>query len=286
MEIEIISVGSEILLGDIVNTNAQYIASRLAQLGLDSHYQTVVGDNADRLKGVLDVAFSRADAVIITGGLGPTKDDMTKEMLMEFFHQQTRLDEKALAMMATRLKKSSVEELSGSLRKQAIVPAGAMIMYNHHGQAPGCIMESDEGKVCILLPGPPREMKPMFEECCDTYLRDKSNKMMVSLNIKLLSMQEAPPAMVGESPVAERLGALLDGSNPTVATYAKEDGVLIRITASAATYEEAMSLAEDMAGKCREVVGAEYVQYIEKNSTDHAAGRKTSLGETSKPTGR
>lgn len=266
MVVEIISVGTEILMGNIVNTNAQYIASRLAHLGLDSYYQTVVGDNPERLKGVLDVAFSRSDAVIMSGGLGPTKDDLTKEMLMEYFGKETCVDEKVLRAMEERLRKrGETRELSESMKKQAVVPKDSLILYNHHGTAPGCVMEREDGKVCILLPGPPKEMKPMFEECCELYLKAKSDKVFVSLNIKLLGRDEAPLSMVGESPVADKLGDLLDSENPTVATYAKEDGCLIRVTSSAPTHEEAMTLAQPMAEKCKAIIGAQYVRYIEED---------------------
>lgn len=266
MVVEIISVGTEILMGNIVNTNAQYIASRLAHLGLDSYYQTVVGDNPERLKGVLDVAFSRSDAVIMSGGLGPTRDDLTKEMLMEYFGKETYVDEKVIEAMEERLRKrGEIQELSESMRKQAVVPRDSLILYNHHGTAPGCVMEREDGKVCILLPGPPGEMKPMFEECCELYLKARSDKVFVSLNVKLLGRDEASLAMVGESPVADKLGDLLDSKNPTVATYAKEDGCLIRVTAAAPTHEEAMALARPMAEKCRAIIGAQYVRYIEED---------------------
>lgn len=267
MVIEIISVGTELLLGNIVNTNAQYIASRLAHLGHDSFYQTVVGDNPERIKGVLDVAFSRSDAVIMTGGLGPTKDDLTKEMLMDYFHKKPVMDEKALQMMADRSRGGDVCALSTSMKKQAIVPADSLILYNHHGTAPGCVMERPDGKVCILLPGPPREMKPMFEECCDLYLRAKSDKMFVSINIKVIGKDELPVAIVGESPVADRLDAdgLLDMKNPTVATYAKEDGCLVRVTAMGKTREEALELLAPIVERCKKAIGEQYIRYVKED---------------------
>lgn len=265
MIVEIISVGTEILMGNIVNTNAQYIASRLAHLGLDSYYQTVVGDNPERIRGVLDVAFSRSDAVILTGGLGPTKDDLTKEMLMEYFGKRPVLDEKALAMLQERLNRNGHRALTPSLKKQAIVPEGCLILYNYHGTAPGCVMERADGKACVLLPGPPKEMQPMFEQAAEAYLAGKSDKVLVSLNVKVVSREEAPLGIVGESPVADRLGSLLDSHNPTVATYAKEDGCLVRVTASGKSREEALSLAESMAERCKAAIGAEYVRYIKED---------------------
>lgn len=264
MTAELISVGTEILLGNIVNTNAQYLAKRLADLGIDVHYQTVVGDNTQRLKDALDVAYSRAEMVIITGGLGPTKDDLTKEMLISYFGKQPVMDEKALDNVIKTVKRLGITEISDGLRKQAIVPSDSIIMYNQNGTAPGCIMEHED-KICILLPGPPKEMKPMFEECCKIYLNGISGKVFVSINIKMLDFDHAPVSMVGEAPVADALGDLLDSENPTVATYAKDDGCLVRVTASAENHEQAMALAEDMVNQCRDILKDEYINYIRED---------------------
>ncbi|MCR5834432.1 MAG: damage-inducible protein CinA [Selenomonadaceae bacterium] len=264
MVVEIISVGTEILMGNIVNTNAQYLAKKLAHLGLDCHFQTVVGDNPERIKSALDVAYSRADAVIMTGGLGPTKDDLTKEMLMKYFGKTPVVDEKVLSFLEEHVKKRGFEKLSDGMRKQAIVPADSIILYNHNGTAPGCIMERD-GKICILLPGPPHEMKPMFEECCKVYLNGKSDKVFVSVIIKCLSKDEAPITMVGEAPIADRLDELTDGVNPTVATYAKQDGCLVRITASAKNHSDAMRLLTPVVNECRKRIGKGYISYIEED---------------------
>ena len=264
MIVEIVSVCTEILMGNIVNTNAQYLAKRLAHLGLDCHYQTVVGDNPARIKSALDVAYSRADAVIMTGGLGPTKDDLTKEMLMEYFGKTPVVDDKVLNFLEEHLKALGFDKMSEGLRKQAIVPADSLILYNHHGTAPGCVMERD-GKICILLPGPPHEMQPMFEECCELYLNAKSDKILVSIIIKCLSKDVAPISIVGESPVADRLDELLDGVNPTVATYAKEDGCLVRITAAGKTHEEALELLKPVVEKCRERIGEQYINFVKED---------------------
>ncbi len=261
MDIEIISVGTEILMGNIVNTDAQFIAAQLNHLGIDCYYQTVVGDNPDRLREVLDIAFGRSQGVILSGGLGPTKDDLTKEMLMDYFHTQPVLDQQALDMMAERLRRRGITELSESQRKQAVVPDGAIIMYNHNGTAPGCIIE-DGDRVGILLPGPPQELQPMFKEYVTPYLEKHSDKVLVSYNVKLKSSQEAPLAMVGEAPVADCLGALLDHANPTVATYAKTDGCLIRITAAAKDRESAKQLLEPMYAKCKEAIGEQYIKTV------------------------
>jgi nicotinamide-nucleotide amidase len=261
MTAELISVGTEILLGNIVNTNAQYLAKRLADLGIEVYYQTVVGDNPERIESALDIAYSRAQLVILTGGLGPTKDDLTKEMLISYFGKKPVLDETALDMLDKRLKALGFTEMSEGLRKQAIVPSDSTILYNHNGTAPSCIMEQD-GKVCILLPGPPKEMKPMFEECCERYLNGVSGRVFVSVNIKMLDFEHAPVTIVGEAPCSDRLGELLDGENPTVATYAKDDGCLIRVTASGKTREEAEELLAPVVEKCRAALKEDYIASV------------------------
>lgn len=266
MVVELISVGTELLLGNIVNTNAQYLAKHIAALGLECYFHTTVGDNAQRLKSALDIAYSRADIVILTGGLGPTKDDMTKEMLMSYFEKEVVLDSKAYDMLCNRLTRNGFTEITESQKKQAYVPKDSIILYNKNGTAPGCIMEN-KGKICILLPGPPKEMKPMFEEYCTEYLRQHSDKVFVSINIKMMGRDEAPLVIVGEAPVAERLGdEILDSANPTVATYAKEDGCLVRVTAAAHDREEALMLLEPMVRECRVRMIEEYIQYVEEDA--------------------
>ena len=262
MVVEIISVGTELLMGSILNTNAQHIAKKLAHMGLDSYYQTVVGDNPERLRAALDVAFSRADCVVTTGGLGPTKDDLTKEMLISYFGCTPTEDPEALRRLEERAARRGTP-LSTSMRKQATVPSGAIVLQNDNGTAPGVIIEQD-GRACIMLPGPPKEMKPMFETACDVFLRAKSDKVFVSMNIKLYSMA-AKGLPVGESPVADRLGALVDGENPSVATYAKEDGCLVRVTAAAPTAEEARALLAPTLAATREAIGEEYIRTMDED---------------------
>ncbi len=260
MVCEIISVGTEILLGNIVNTNAAYISARLAEMGIEQYYQTVVGDNPARIRAALDIAFSRADMVITTGGLGPTRDDLTKEMFLEYMGFEPVLDEKALSMLEERLQRAGVA-MSPGLRKQAMVPRGARVLYNRCGTAPGCVMERD-GKICILLPGPPREMKAMFDELCADYLSALTGKVMVSVNIYLLDFDHAPVAMTGEGPVSDRLGDLLDGRNPTCATYAGDRDCHVRLTAMASGREEARALLEPLLGQCEDRIGREWIREV------------------------
>lgn len=232
---EIICVGTEILLGDIVNTNARFLSQELAKTGICVHYQSVVGDNSDRVKSAIDIALKRADMIIMTGGLGPTKDDLTKEMLAEYFNKELVFDERAYEEIKTRMARHGHKTVSESNKKQAYFPQDCIILYNENGTAPGCIIEGKD-KRAILLPGPPKEMEAMFEKYLVDYLYNLTDEIFVSVNVKLKN--------IGESMAADKVERLLDYSNPTVAPYAKPDGVLLRVTAAAASQEEAMSLIE------------------------------------------
>lgn len=224
---ELISVGTEILLGNIVNTNSAYLSEKCAQLGLSVYYQTVVGDNEERLAETIKTALGRCDVVILTGGLGPTEDDLTKEVAAKVFglrlsedvHTRERLE----SYMKDYQKNNPDRRITDNNYKQALVPEGALILDNHNGTAPGLIIEKD-GKTAVLLPGPPDEMKPMFEEAVFPYLREKQPEMIYSQMVKLCG--------IGESQVAEEIKDLIEAqTNPTIAPYAKTGEVHLRITA-------------------------------------------------------
>ena len=241
MVAEIISVGTEILLGDILNTNAQYIEKKLANIGIDVYYQTVVGDNYERLKSALNIAFDRADIVVLSGGLGPTKDDLTKELVADYFGKKLIFDQKVYDNVEKRGFEFGLKVISESIKKQAYVPEDALIVHNEWGTAPGMILAKD-GKAAIMLPGPPSEMKPLFDQCCDLFLNKLSDQVLVSMNIRLKGPSEAPGSEIGEAPVADKIAKFLDLKNPTVATYAKPDGCIIRVTAAASNREEALGM--------------------------------------------
>ena len=243
MVAEIISVGTEILLGDILNTNARYIAKRLSQIGIEVYYQTVVGDNYDRLKGALNTAFDRSDVVVLTGGLGPTKDDLTKELVADYFGKDLVFNQEVYDNVEKRGFEFGLKEISESIKKQAYVPEDALIIHNECGTAPGMILAKD-GKAAVLLPGPPEEMKGLMEQCCELFLNKLSDKVFVSMNLRLKGRGEAPGSEIGEAPVADKISAFLDYKNTTVATYAKPDGCVIRVTAAAADRDEALRLIE------------------------------------------
>ncbi len=254
MVAEIISVGTELLLGDIVNTNAQHISKKLAHLGIDLYYQTTVGDNPDRLREVMDVSFQRSNLIITTGGLGPTKDDLTKEVVASYFGRKLYFHEETFRHVKEKLESYGITNITESQKKQALVPEGALIIQNPNGLAPGLIL-SKEDRAVVMLPGPPKEMKPLLEECCNLFINRLSDQVFVSINIKIKGPDEMPLKEIGESPIADLLGDILDNVNPTVATYAKEDGVLIRVTASGKTREEALITMRPIVTKIAEILG-------------------------------
>lgn len=246
MKAEILCVGTEILLGDIVNTNTQYLARRLSELGIAVYHQSVVGDNRDRLKESYKQAFQRADIVITTGGLGPTKDDLTKEIAAEYFGRSLLLDNPSLNRIKDYFHKKGKEINEGN-KKQAYFPKDAIILQNNNGTAPGCIIE-EENKYLILLPGPPKEMKPMFEEGVVPVLKKLSDVTFYSKVLRICG--------IGEGFMAEMIDDIIERqTNPTVAPYAKEGEVTLRITAKAKTEEAAQGLIEPVEKQIRERLG-------------------------------
>lgn len=232
MRVELVSVGTEILLGDIVNTNAHYLSKRLAELGVSVTHQVTVGDNAERLKDALGQALSRSDMVIATGGLGPTPDDLTKEACAEFFGIPLVPDRESLEEIENYFAAKGLA-MPECNKKQAMLPESCCVMKNENGTAPGCIMEKD-GKYIAVLPGPPGEMKPMFENSLLPFLKRFSSGTIKSRSVRIFG--------VGESAMSERVSDLLGGENPTVAPYAKSGESLLRVTAKAESEEEAEKL--------------------------------------------
>lgn len=237
MKCEILSVGTEILLGDILNTNSRYLSNELANLGIDVYYHQVVGDNRERILSALNEAFSRSDIIITTGGLGPTKDDMTKELVAEFLGMDMYLHEESLKKIEDYFKKMSRIPVKSN-EKQAYFPKEAIILENNNGTAPGAIFEKD-GKAIIVLPGPPKEMEPMFNESVRKYLESLTGYTIVSEVLRVFG--------IGESEAENKLQDLIDnGKNPTIAPYAKEGEVTFRITAKGKDEEEARKLIKPL----------------------------------------
>ena len=219
---ELICVGTELLMGQILNTNAQYIAESLAPSGIDMYHQTVVGDNPKRLTDAVRTAFSRSDCVIFSGGLGPTDDDLTKETVAAALGKDLVLYEEEWERIVSYFA-SKGRMIAPNNKKQAMFPSDAIILPNPNGTAPGCIMEAD-GKAAILLPGPPRELVPMFRDHVMPYLLQRSGHRLYSREVRIFG--------VGESEVAYRLDDLMKHqTNPTIAPYAKTGEVTLRVTA-------------------------------------------------------
>lgn len=231
---ELISVGTEILLGDILNTDAQFLSIELARLGISVIHQSTVGDNRERLLAQLKEAADRSDIIILSGGLGPTPDDLTKEVCCEFFGKKMFLHEPTVEKIKTYFSTKGMKMAQNNL-KQAMLPKDCVIFPNDNGTAPGMAIEKD-GVHILVLPGPPRELKPMFRNCAVPYLMQFSDRIIVSHNIRTFG--------IGESLMAERVNDLFDAENPTVAPYAKDGEALLRVTAIARTKEEAENLCK------------------------------------------
>ena len=261
MVVELISVGTELLLGNIVNTNAAYLAEQCANYGLSCFYQSVVGDNEERLQEVVKTGLKRSDILILTGGLGPTDDDLTKEVVAKAMKKKLVEDAKARKMIQTYFDNRGME-ITDNNWKQALVPEGAYVLYNHNGTAPGLIIESGE-KCAILLPGPPGEMKPMFEEYVADYFKKKNPEVIVSTTVKLCG--------IGESKVADMIGDILDSqTNPTIAPYAKTGEVHLRVTAKAADQKTANKLIKPIVKELKTRL-AEYIYTTEEKISLEAA---------------
>jgi nicotinamide-nucleotide amidase len=246
MRAEIMSIGTEILLGDILNTNARYLARRLADLGINVYHQAVVGDNPERLKEAYETALGRADLVIATGGLGPTKDDLTKETAGDVFGKKMVLDQESLSKLKVFFDKHGRQMTENNI-KQAYFPEGCTILRNDHGTAPGCIMD-EGGKVLVLLPGPPKEMAPMFEDSVVPFLAKYTDGVLVSKVLRVLGL--------GESLMEDRVKDIMDAqTNPTIAPYAKEGESILRITARGRDEKEAEELIKPVEKEIRERLG-------------------------------
>ncbi|MBR3816731.1 MAG: competence/damage-inducible protein A [Clostridia bacterium] len=259
MRCELISVGTEILLGDIVNTNSQYLSKRLADLGIGVLHQSTVGDNRQRLLRALDGAFRENELVILTGGLGPTPDDLTKEVCAEYFGLPMYTDTAVAEKIKGYFEKKGLVMPESNL-KQALIPEGSTVLYNNNGTAPGSIIEKD-GKIAVILPGPPFEMKPMFEESVVPFLRRFSEHIILSCNVRTFG--------IGESAMSERVRHLLDNANPSVAPYAKSGEALLRITARAHSEKEAKGLIEPVLKEITELIG-DYIYGVDVENIEEA----------------
>ncbi|MDA8345747.1 MAG: competence/damage-inducible protein A [Thermaerobacter sp.] len=256
---EILSVGTELLLGQITNTNARYLAERLAAAGVFVYHQVTVGDNPERLRAVYAVALQRADVVIATGGLGPTYDDLTKEVLADVLGVQLVQDEEALATLRGWFAAKGVA-FGAIQEKQTMKPDGAELLPNPRGTAPGVLWQRG-GQLVALLPGPPNEMRAIFEASVFPRLRGASGEHLVSRRLRI--------AGIGEAAIQERLSDLMAAENPTVAPYAKLAEVELRISARAPSDAAAEALLGPVALEVRRRLG--YHVYGEGDEQLHDA---------------
>lgn len=258
---EILCVGTELLLGDIVNTNAAYLSRKLAELGISVYHQSVVGDNPERLKMALAEAAERADLIITSGGLGPTYDDLTKETIAEFFGRRLIRNDEILASITSYFAELG-RNMTENNKKQADIPEGAIILKNDYGTAPGVVIEDeDKGVTAIMLPGPPRELEPLFLYEAMPYLIKRSGNVLVSRNINIFGM--------GESSVENILRSLMENSeNPTVAPYCKEGEVRLRVTAKAKNSEKAYKMCSETVEKILQTEVASAIYGIDTDSIE------------------
>lgn len=271
MKVEILAVGTELLMGQIANTNAQYISDRLPQVGVGVYYHSVVGDNPERLEECLRSALERSDAVIMTGGLGPTKDDLTKETAAKVMGKSLVLHQPSMDRLHSYFQKVSRPMTENNL-KQAYMPEGCIIIENNRGTAPGCIMEA-EGKAVILLPGPPSEMKPMFDDTVMPYFRQKSDTLLFSKHLRIFG--------IGESAMEDRLMDLIEGQeNPTIAPYAKEGEVTLRLTARCKTEKEGEKLIAPVLEEIKKRLGSFVYTEAGEEMEKVTAGLLLSTGTT------
>ena len=247
MNCEILSVGTELLLGNTVNTNAAHLSDMLSELGINVFWHSVVGDNPARLKESLAIARSRADLIITTGGLGPTYDDLTKNVIAEFFGREMVFHPEEDEFIRDWFKKNSRNPYTENNTQQAWLPADCTVFRNIWGTAPGCAFE-EGGTHVILLPGPPRECLPMFRHCAMSYLRALSGDTMVSHQIRVFGM--------GESRIEYLLREKMEQmANPSLATYAKPAEVMLRVTAKAADEETAEAMCRPVVEEVKALLG-------------------------------
>lgn len=268
MNAEILSVGTELLLGHTVNTDTAIVARELSTIGINVLHCATVGDNPGRLEEAVQQALSRSDILITTGGLGPTGDDLTKETVVRVAGRPLALHEESLRRIEEYFQNRPWGE---SQKKQAWLPQGCTVLPNDVGTAPGCVFDTDAGKTVVMLPGPPSELTPMLTRYAIPCLAKKENAVIVSENLHVFGM--------GEGSVAEFIDDLMQGANPTAATYAKENEMFVRVTARAANEEQARQMMEPLAQKIRERIGS-YVYATDCESLEELVVRE--LGKAGK----
>ena len=270
---EILCVGTEILIGDIVNTNAAFISGRLAELGISQYYQAAVGDNPERLAAAINAALERCDLLIMSGGLGPTCDDLTKETAARCMGRELRFDAETMERIKQRFI-FNCRRMTANNEKQAYIPEGSTVFPNNAGTAPGCAIEDFErGKIIIMLPGPPFEMKRMFDESVVPYLCRFTDSVFVSRNVCVFGM--------GESECESHLRELMESSgNPTVAPYCGEGEVRLRVTARGKDAAECGKLCDKTVELIRATPVGRYIYGIDMSLPKAVVDAYTKRGMT------
>ena len=260
---EILCVGTELLLGDIVNTNAAFLSARLASLGVCVYRHTAVGDNPDRLASALRTALESTDLVITSGGLGPTYDDLTKETVAKYFGAEMELHEPSLERIRAYFA-STGRVMTENNVKQAMMPRGAVIFDNDYGTAPSLALTSADGtKTVIMLPGPPDELTRIFDEKVAPYIKARSEAAIVSKNVNIFG--------IGESALEERIKSLMENAqNPTVAPYCKAGEVRLRVTAKGQNEADAERMCDGAVREICESSVGEFVYGIDKDTLERA----------------
>ena len=251
MSAEVICIGTELLLGDILNTNCQYLALELANLGIPHYYQTVVGDNIDRIHQVLDIATKRSSILIFTGGLGSTADDLTTEAIASFFNTPLVEDEVIIKDIESKFA-SLGRVMTPSNRKQALLPQGANTLPNITGTAPGIIWQPKPGIAIMTFPGVPSEMRRMWQDTAVPWLKSQG------WGQNIIHSQMMRFRGIGESALAEKVAHLFDSANPTVAPYAGKGEVRLRIAAKARNRAEAEAIIKPVATEIKNIAGLDY----------------------------
>lgn len=273
MNAEIIAVGSELLLGQIVNSNAQFLSKQLAELGINVFYHTVVGDNASRLESALEIAESRSNLIIFTGGLGPTKDDLTKETIASHIGKNLVIDGEALKSIEDFFTKTN-RIMTGNNRKQALILEGSHVLRNDHGMAPGMAL-AHENRIYVLLPGPPSEMEPMVVHHLQQFLLSQKSERekIVSRVLRFFG--------IGESALETEIEDLIDEqTNPTIAPLASDGEVTLRLTAKHASEDEAEKMLDLTEGLIRKRVGEFLYGYDDTSLLEEAMKLLKSQGKT------
>lgn len=248
MTAEIICVGTEILLGDIINTNAQFLGQQLASLGIPHYFQSVVGDNRERLKQVLAIAEGRSQIILFTGGLGPTPDDLTTETIADFFDVPLEERPDVLADIEAKFARRG-RQMQPNNRKQALLPVGAQVLYNPSGSAPGLIWQPRPNLTLLTFPGVPAEMRRMWHETAVPYLKSLGwgKEIIFSRTLRFWG--------IGESSLAAKVAPFFDLENPTVAPYASKGQVKLRISVKAGDESQARAAIAPVEQQLREIAG-------------------------------